>query len=132
MAILVRHRNHYLRWLTQTYLAIPKTLARQDNEIYVWCPNDWVDLQMIHMEINVLTDDDKLVIVGCFLKTSKHACLYIRNEHHRGLEVVNHVWVTRWWLLSEPVDSFKVIVSCSQIIPKVYYSRFCSLLLLFV
>ena len=34
---------------------------------------------MIHREENVLMDDE-LVIVRDFLRTPKHACLYIRNE----------------------------------------------------
>ena len=34
---------------------------------------------MIHRENNVLMDDE-LVIVRDFLRTPKHACLYIRNE----------------------------------------------------
>ena len=45
---------------------------------------------MIHDENNVVMDDE-LVIVRDFLKTSKDACLYIRNEHPRGFKVLNHV-----------------------------------------
>ena len=47
-------------------------------------------LKMIHHENNVLTDNE-LVIVRDFLKMSKHACLYVRNEHPRGFKVLNHV-----------------------------------------
>ena len=42
---------------------------------------------MMHDENNVLTDD-KLVIVRDFLKTSKYACLYVRNEHPREFKVL--------------------------------------------
>ena len=42
----------------------------------------------MHDEKNVLTDDE-LFIVRDFLKTSKHVCLYIRNEHPRGFNVLN-------------------------------------------
>ena len=40
---------------------------------------------MIHGENNVLTDDE-LVVVRDLLSKSKHACLYIRNEHARGFK----------------------------------------------
>ena len=49
------------------------------------------DLKMIKDENSVLTDDE-LVIVRDFLRTSKHACLCIRNEHPRGFKVLNPVW----------------------------------------
>ena len=42
---------------------------------------------MIHDGNNVLTDDE-LVIVRDILRTLKHACLYIRNEHPRGFNVL--------------------------------------------
>ena len=50
----------------------------------------WADLKMIHGENNVLTDDE-LVVVRDLLSKSKHACLYIRNEHARGFKLLNHV-----------------------------------------
>ena len=46
---------------------------------------------MIHDENNVLTDDDELVFVRDFLRKSKHACLYIRNEHPHKLKVLSHI-----------------------------------------
>ena len=51
-------------------------------------PKERADLKMIHDENNVLTDD-KLIIVRDFLRISKHACLHIRNEHPRGVNVLN-------------------------------------------
>ena len=45
---------------------------------------------MIHDENNVLTDDE-LVIFRDLLRTSKHTCLYIQNEHPRGFKVLNRV-----------------------------------------
>ena len=62
--------------LTQSYSAIPKNLRRQAKTIFVWYPKERADLKMIHDQNNVLTDDE-LVIVRAFLRTSKHACLYI-------------------------------------------------------
>ena len=53
-------------------------------------PKEWVYFKMIHDVSNVLTDDE-LVIVGDFLRTSKHACLYIRNEHPQKYRALNHV-----------------------------------------
>ena len=67
---------------------IPKNLRRQAKAIFVWYPKERADLKMIHDENNVLTDDE-LVIVRDFLRMSKHACLYIQNEHSRGLNVLN-------------------------------------------
>ena len=49
----------------------------------MWYPKENVDLKMIHDENNVLTDDE-LAVVRNPLRKSKHACLYIRNEHPRG------------------------------------------------
>ena len=43
---------------------------------------------MIHDENDVLADDE-LFIVTDFLEMSKHACLYIRNEHSRGFKVLS-------------------------------------------
>ena len=83
LAISGRHHDHYLCLLTQSYSAILKNLRRQAKTLFVWYPKERVDLKMIHDENNVLTDDG-LVIVRGQLKKSKHACLYIRNEHPCG------------------------------------------------
>ena len=48
----------------------------------MWYPKERPDLKMIHDENNVLPDYE-LVVVRGQLKNSKHACLYIRNEHPR-------------------------------------------------
>ena len=77
LAISGRHRGHYLWLLTQSYSAIPKNLRRQSKAIFVWYPKESADLKMIHDENNALMDDE-LVIFRDFLRTSKHACLYIR------------------------------------------------------
>ena len=49
----------------------------------MWYPKERADLKMIHNENNALTDDESVVVRGQ-LKKSKHACLYIPNEHPRG------------------------------------------------
>ena len=90
LAISGRHRDHYLWLLMQPYSFISKNLRRQAKAIFVWYPKERTDLKMIHDENNVLTDDE-LVIVRDFLRTSKHACLNIRNEHLRGFNVLIHV-----------------------------------------
>lgn len=41
----------------------------------------------IHNKINVLTDNE-LFIVRVFLKKVKTSCLYICNEHPRGLKLM--------------------------------------------
>ena len=83
MAISGRRRDHYLWLLTQSYSAIPKNLRRQAKAIFAWYPKERADLKLIHDENNVLTDDE-LVVVRGQLKKSRHACLYIRNEHPHG------------------------------------------------
>ena len=90
LSISGRHRGHYLWLLTQSYTAIPKNLRRQVKAIFVWYPKERADLKMMHDENDVLTDD-KLVIVRGILRKPKHACLYIRNEFHRGFRLLNHV-----------------------------------------
>ena len=83
LAISGRHRKHYLWLLTQSYSAIPKNLRRQAKAIFVWYPKERGDLIMVYDENDVLIDD-KVVVARNFLKKSKHACLYIRNEFPRG------------------------------------------------
>ena len=90
LAISGRHRDHYLWLWTQSYSAIPNNLRRQSKAIFVWYPKERADLKMKHDENNLLTDDE-LFVVTDFLRTSKHACLYIRNEHPRGFKLLNHV-----------------------------------------
>ena len=76
LAILRRHRSHYLWLLIQSYTAIPKNLRRQAKVIFVWYPKERGDLKMIRDENDVLTDDE-LVVAKNFIKNSKHACLCI-------------------------------------------------------
>ena len=45
------------------------------------------DLKIIHVENNVFTGDE-LVVVREQFKKSKHACLYIRNEHSSQFKVL--------------------------------------------
>ena len=83
LAISGRHREHYLWLLTQSYSAIPKNIRRQTMAIFVWYPKEKEDLKKVHDENDVLTDDE-LVVARDFLRNSKCACLYIRNEYPRG------------------------------------------------
>ena len=91
LAIAGRPCDHYLWLLRQSYSAIPKNLRRQAKAIFVWYPKERADLKIIHDENNVLTND-KLVVVRDFLRTSKHACLYIQNEHPHGFNVLNRTF----------------------------------------
>ena len=83
LSISGRHWGHYLWLLTQSYSAIPKNFKRQAKAIFVWYPKERGDLKMIHDENDVLTDDE-LVVARNFVKKSKHAFPYIRNEFPRG------------------------------------------------
>ena len=89
LAISGRHRDHCLWLLTQSYSAIPKNLRRHLKAMFVWYPKEEADLKMIQDENNVLTDDE-LIVVRDPLRKSKHACLYIRNEHPHGFKLLNH------------------------------------------
>ena len=77
--------------LTQSYAAIPKNLRRQAKAIFVWYPKERGDLKAIHDEYDALTDDE-LVVGRGFLRESRHAFLYIRNEYPRGFKILNHIW----------------------------------------
>ena len=67
---------------------MPKNLRRQAKSFFFWYPKERADLKVIHDENDVLADDE-LFIVTDFLEMSKHACLYIRNEHSRGFKVLS-------------------------------------------
>ena len=66
-----------------------------------WYLKEREDIKMIHDENDLLTDVE-LVIVWDFLKTSKHACLYIWNKHPRVIfywimyEVIIFKWSYRF------------------------------------
>ena len=89
LSISGRHRNHYLSLLTQSYLGIPKKLRKQAKSIFVWYSKAKIDLKTIHDENDVLTDEE-LIIVRDFLRKSKYACLYIKNEFPCGFKLLNH------------------------------------------
>ena len=91
LAISGRSCDHYLWLLRQSYSVIPKNLRRQAKAMFVWYPKERADLKIIHDENNMLTNDE-LVIVWDFLRTSKHACLYIRNEHPHRFNVLNRTF----------------------------------------
>ena len=69
-----------------SYTSKPRREARA---IFVGYPIEMVDLKMIYHEINMLTDGN-LVIVRNILKMSKHACLYLQNEHPCWCKILNH------------------------------------------
>ena len=89
LSISDRDWGHYLWLLRQSYSAIPKNLRRQAKAVFVWYPKERADLNVIHHENDVLTDDE-LVIVRRLLRKSKHACLYIQNEYPGGFRLLNH------------------------------------------
>ena len=90
LSISGRHRGHYLWLLMQSYKGIPKKLRQQTKAIFVWYPKTRIDLEMIHDENDVVTDDE-LVVARNFFKKSKHACLYMKNKFTRRFRLVNHI-----------------------------------------
>ena len=90
LSISGRHRGHYLWLLMQSYKGILKKLRQQTKAIFVWYPKTRIDLEMIHDENDVVTDDE-LVVARNFFKKSKHACLYMKNKFTRRFRLVNHI-----------------------------------------
>ena len=88
LSISGRHRGHYLWLLTHSYTAIPKNVRRQAKAIFVWYPKERGDLKAMQ-EVNDVLTDDELVVARAFLRKSKYACLYIRNEYPRGFKLLN-------------------------------------------
>ena len=74
LAIWGRHKGHSLRLLTQSYTAIPKNIRRQAKMLYVWCPKNRTDLNIIYEENDVI-EMGELANVKKQLKRSKHTCL---------------------------------------------------------
>ena len=83
LAILRRHRGHYLWLLTQSYTAIPNNIRRQAKMLYVWYPKNRTDLNTIHEENDVIGLEE-LSRVKAQLKQGKHTCLIMRMEHPRA------------------------------------------------
>ena len=86
LAILGRHRQHYLWLLTQSYTAIPNNIRRQAKMLYCWYPNNRTDLNTIHKE-NDITEMEELARVKEVLKRGKQTCLIIRMEHPRAYKI---------------------------------------------
>ena len=85
LAISGRHRNHTLWLLTQSYTAIPKNIRRQKKMLFLWYPHERSDLKLVDVETNVIED---LEDVNQQLKSSEHACLYIRLQYPREYKVL--------------------------------------------
>ena len=54
----------------------------------MWYPKERGDLKAMQ-EVNDVLTDDELVVARAFLRKSKYACLYIRNEYPRGFKLLN-------------------------------------------
>ena len=87
LAISGRHRAQSLWLLTQSYTAIPNNIRRQDNLLYVWCPENRTDLNTIHEGNDVIETQEELARVKAQLKWGKHTCLITRMEHPRAYEM---------------------------------------------
>ena len=86
LAISGRHKEHLLWLLTQSYTAIPKNIRRQAKMLYVWYPKYRTDLNVIHEENDIVTQEE-LANVKKKLKQGKHTCLIMRMEHPRSYEI---------------------------------------------
>ena len=83
LAISGRHRQHSLWLLTQSYTAVPNNIRRPTKMLYVWCPKNRTDLNIIHEENDVI-ETEELARVKEALKQWKHTCLIMRMEHPRA------------------------------------------------
>ena len=81
-----RHRGHSLWLLTQSYTAIPNDIRTQAKMLYVWCPKNRTDLNIIHEE-NDIIEMEELARVKAQLKWGKHTCLIMRMEHPRAYKI---------------------------------------------
>ena len=57
LAISGRHKQHSLWLLTQSYTAIPNNIRRQAKILYVWYPKNRTDLNTIHEENVIETEE---------------------------------------------------------------------------
>ena len=87
LAIACRHRSHSLWFLTQSYTAVPKDLRRVTTMLFCWYQKERNDMQKIHEENDVLTDDE-LAFAKQSLRALEHACLFIRVKHPRSWEIL--------------------------------------------
>ena len=90
LAMSGRHRDHYLWLLTQSYSSIQKNIRSRAKSVFVWCPKEKEDLKKIYNENNVFPVHE-LVFIREQLKKSKHAYLYMGNEHPRGFNILMYV-----------------------------------------
>ena len=54
LAISGRHRGHSPWLLTQSYTAVPNNIRRQAKMLYIWYPENRIDLKIIHEENDVI------------------------------------------------------------------------------
>ena len=87
LAISGRHRQHSLWLLTQSYTVIPKNLRRMKKMMFMWYPNEKSDLKIVDEETNIIQD---LEDVNQQLKSSEHACLYIRLQYPCACFVISN------------------------------------------
>ena len=58
LAISGRHRDDFLWLLTQSYTAVPNNIRRQAKMLYVWYPENRMDLNTIHEENDVIGQEE--------------------------------------------------------------------------
>ena len=58
LAVSGRHRGHSLWLLTQSYTAVPNNIRRQAKMLYIWYPNNRMDLITIHEENDVILPEE--------------------------------------------------------------------------
>ena len=54
LAISGRHRAHLLWLLTQSYTAVPNNIRRQVKMLYIWYPQNRMDLNVVHKENDII------------------------------------------------------------------------------
>lgn len=86
LAIEIRHREHNLWFLTQTYVGIPKRFRRMANMTFLWFLKDKDDQQRVAKE-NHFTDDWPAIFKKLRDSDSKHCFAYIRGEKPFSVQI---------------------------------------------
>ena len=85
----------------QLYTAVPKNIRRQAKMLYVLCPENRKDWDVIHEEHYVIKTPEELENVNKRLEEGKHTCLIMRKEIRKLTKFIEFCNKTFTRLLSE-------------------------------
>jgi len=86
-----RWSNHYLWFLTQSYIAIPKDIRRQKKQLFVWPTYERSDMKTIYEETgDIIKDTQELEHIKKELKKGKYSYMYVRLEYPDMYEIIHN------------------------------------------